>query len=217
GRRVIAAASGFTLWEYLKLVIQTHGLGDSAAGRRLEAVLMANRSTGNKDLLPLLLLSSVGHWQQPARFEMFVSTQRVEDQADDFSRVAERGGAAMFFMVTWGYLDRDGGWQTGQFVAHDLSSSAEANMITAWQAELNRLANLHGVALQNVRLFHWGSRETLLPDLNWFSILDDLIHEGPVAVRGAFGSGLVEMAQAFHALGLIESALPDQPRDPQAA
>src|SRR5207245_4229259 len=68
-----------------------------------------------------------------------------------------------------------------------------------------------------VPLFHWGSQEGLLPDVNWFSLLDNLIRPEPVTVRGAFGFGLTEMAQALHALGLIESALPDQPRDPLAA
>ncbi len=56
-----------------------------------------------------------------------------------------------------------------------------------------------------------------MPDLHWFPLLRNLIHVEPVTVRGAFGFGLPEMAQAFHAQGLIESALPDQPRDPLAA
>ena len=90
-------------------------------------------------------------------------------------------------------------------------------MIAAWQTELNRLAEVHGVQLRDIRLFHWGSREALLPDLNWFPVLHNLIHPEPVTVRGAFGFGFPEMAQALHALGLIESALPDQPRDPLAA
>jgi len=120
-------------------------------------------------------------------------------------------------MITWGYLDRDGRWQTGQLVARDLSPSGEAEMITAWETELGRLADMHGIGLQDIRLFHWGSRETLLPDLNWFSLLRNLVHQEPVTVRGAFGFGLIEMAQALHALGLIESALADQPQDPLAA
>jgi hypothetical protein len=120
----------------------------------------------------------------------------------------------MFFMITWGFLDRDGQWQTGQLVARDLSPSAEAEMITAWQTELNRLAGMHGVQLRDIRLFHWGSHETLLPDLNWFPLLHNLIREERVTVRGAFGFGLAEMAQALHSLGLIESALPNEPRDP---
>jgi hypothetical protein len=216
-RRVLAAAAGITRWDDPALSAHTFGFDDSTEGRRLDGVLFANRSTGDRAVFPVLFLSNIGHWQQPARLEGFVSVQRVEDQADDFSRVPERGGTAMFFMITWGFLDRDGQWQTGQLVARDLSPSAEAEMITAWQTELNRLADMHGVQLRDIRLFHWGSHETLLPDLNWFPLLHNLIREEPVTVRGAFGFGLPEMAQAFHALGLIESAVPNEPRDPLAA
>jgi hypothetical protein len=215
--RALAASAGITRWDDPALSALAIGLGDSTEGRRLESVLFANRSTGDRAVFPVLLLSNIGHWQQPARLEVFVIVQRVEDQADDFSRVPERGGTAMFFMITWGFLDRDGQWQTGQLIARDLSPSAEVEMITAWQTELNRLADMHGVQLRDIRLFHWGSHETLLPDLNWFPLLHNLIREEPVTVRGAFGFGLPEMAQAFHALGLIESALPDEPRDPLAA
>ncbi len=216
-RRARAAASGITRWDDPALSADTFGFGDSQEGRRVEFVLFANRSTGDRAVFPVLLLSNGGHWQQPARLELFVIVQKVEDQADDFSRVPERGGAAVFFMITWGFLDRDGRWQTGQLVANDLSPAAEAEMITAWQSELDRLAELHGVRLRDIRLFHWGGQETLVPDLHWFPLLRNLIHVEPVTVRGAFGFGLPEMAQAFHAQGLIESALPDQPRDPLAA
>jgi hypothetical protein len=216
-RRALAAAAGITRWDDPALSARVVGLGDSTEGRQVESVLMANRSTGDRDLLPLLLLSNIGHWQQRAPFEVFVSVQGVEDQADDFSQVPERGGTAVFFMITWGFLDHDGRWQTGQLVARDLSQSGEATMITAWQTELNRLAAMHGVRLRDIRLFHWGSHETLLPDLNWFPILRNLVHEEPVTVRGAFGFGLPEMAQALRRLGLTESDLPDQPRDPLAA
>jgi hypothetical protein len=216
-RRAQAAASGITRWDDPVLSARTFGLGDSREGRRLDGVLLANRSTGDRAVFPALLTANIGHWQQPARLEVFVSVQGVEDQADDFSRVPERGGTAMFFMITWGFLDRDGQWQTGQLVARDLSPSAEADMVTAWQTELNRLADVHGTRLRDIRLFHWGSQETLLPDLHWFPLLHNLIHEEPVTVRGAFGFALPEMARAFHALGLIESTLPDEPRDPLAA
>jgi hypothetical protein len=216
-RRALATASGITQWDDPALSARTVGLRDSTEGRRLDAVLMANRSTGDQAIFPVRVVSDVGNWQQPAPLELFVNVQRIEDQADDFIQVPERGGTAMFFMISWGFVDRDGRWQTGQLVTRDLSPSAEVTMITAWQTELNRLADMHGVPLRDIRLFHWGSREALLPDLNWFPLLHNLIHEEPVTVRGAFGFGLTEMAQALHALGLIETALPEQPRDTMAA
>jgi len=215
--RGLAAAAGITRWDDPALSPGIVGLDDSKEGRRLESVLMANRSTGARAVFPVLLLSNIGHWQQPARLEVFVSVQGVEDQADDFSRVPERNGTAVFFMITWGFRKRDGQWQAGQLVARELSRAAEAEMIATWQTELNRLAEVQGLGLQDIPLFTWGSHEGLLPDLNWFSLLRNLVHEAPVTVRGAFGFGLPEMAQAFHALGLIESALPDQPQDSLAA
>jgi hypothetical protein len=216
-RRELAAASGITRWDDPALSAQAIGLGDSTEGHRLDAVLMANRSTGEDALFPQRLVSNIGNWQQPAPLEIFVSVQAVEDQADDFSRLPQRGATAMFFMIRWGFLDRDGRWQTGQLVAHDLSPSAEAEMKIAWLAELKRVAAEQGVQFRDVRLFHWGSHESLFPELNWFPMLHNLIHPEPIAVRGAFGFGLAEMAHALHALGLIESVLPDQPRDPLAA
>jgi hypothetical protein len=120
----------------------------------------------------------------------------------------------MFFMITWGFVAHDGRWQTRQIVARDLSLSAEADMKTAWLAELEHLADTYGVERRQIRLFHWGNPHVPVPDLNWFDLLDNLIHPEPVTVRGAFGFGLAEMARALHALGLIETALPDRPVGP---
>ncbi len=216
-RRALAVTVGISRWDDPKLSASVIGLSDSIEGRRVDAVLTANRSTGDAAVFPARLVSDTDNWQEPAPLEIFVSVQAVEDQADDFNRIPERGGIAMFFMITWGFFDRDGQWRTGQLVARELASSAEAEMMTAWQAELNRLAEIHSIRLQDMRLFHWGSHEGLLPDLNWFPLLQNLIHPEVVTVRGAFSFGLAEMAQALRNFGLIESVLPDQPRDPMAA
>ena len=215
-RRARAVAAGITRWDDPALSAQVVGLGDSIEGRRLDAVLTANRSTGDQAVFPERLVSNVGNWQQPAPLEVFVSLQTVNDQADDFNRVPERGGTPMFFMITWGLLV-NGHWQSWQLVAHDLSLSAEADMKLAWQTDLQRLADAHGVDLGGIRLFHWGNREVPLPDLNWFDLLDNLIHREPITVRGAFGFGLAEIARALHTLGLIETALPAIPGGPLEA
>jgi hypothetical protein len=179
----------------------------------LDAVLIANRSIGAQAIFPASILSNVGNWKQPSPVEAFVCFETVNDQADDFNRVPDRGGTPMFFMITWGLLV-NGRWQSWQLVAHDLSLAAEADMKLAWQAELKRLADVHGVDLRDIRLFYWGNREVPLPDLNWFDLLDNIIHREPVAVRGAFGFGLAEVARALHAVGLIETPLPALPGGP---
>jgi hypothetical protein len=210
-RRDTASASGITRWDDPALSAQALGLGDSTEARRVEAVLLANRSTGDEAVFPARFASNTGNWQQPAPVECFVNFQAVNDQADDFSRVPGRGGTAMFFMITWGFVHGNGQWQTGQLVARELSRSAEDDMKTAWLAQLERLADTYRVKLREIRLIHWGNPHVPVPDLNWFDLLDNLIHPEPVTVRGAFGFCLAEMARALHALGLIETALPDRP------
>jgi hypothetical protein len=211
-RRARAATAGITRWDDPALSAHTFGLGDdSIDGRRIDAVLTANRSTGDGAVFPLLLTSNIGHWREPARVERFVSIQSVDDQADDFSRLPDRGGTAMVFMITWGFVDRGGQWQTGQLIAHDLTLPAETELIAAWHAQLRQWANAEGVRERDIRLMHWGNPHVPLPELNWFDLLENVIHEEPVTVRGAFGFGLPEIARALHDLGLIETALPDRP------
>jgi len=210
-RRARAAASGITRWDDPGLSAQTFGLGDETEGRRVDAVLMANRSTGDQAVFPLLLLSNIGRWQQPARVERFVSFQSIDDQADDFSQLPDRGGTAMVFMITWGFVDRINQWQSGQLVARDLSLSAEAELKAAWQAQLERWADAEGVHVRDIRLIHWGNPEVPLPELNWLDLLDKLTHAEPITVRGAFGFGLAEITRALHALRLVKTALPDRP------
>src|SRR5207244_6074669 len=118
--------------------------------------------------------------------------QTVDDQADDFSRLPERGGTPLVFMITWGWLDHDGQWQSGQLVARELSHSAEAEMKADWLAELRQLGDSFGVELRDIRLIHWGNSEVPLPDLDWFDFLDNVIHPEPVTIRGAFGFALAE-------------------------
>ena len=210
-RRALAAAEGITRWDNPNLTAQVLGFGDSIEGRRLDAVLLANRSTGNQAVFPERLMTNVGNWQQPARLECFVSVLSVNDQADDFNQLPERGGTAMTCIITWGFLGRTGHWQGGQFVARDLSKSAEADLISAWQLHLNKLAEEQGVPLREVRFVHWGPLPLTFPSLNSFDLLDGLIHKEPITVRGAFTFGLAEMARALHTLRLIETDLPAIP------
>jgi hypothetical protein len=136
---------------------------------------------------------------------------------DDFSRLPERGGTEMVFMMNWGWLDRAGQWQARQLVAHDLSSQAESALSGVWKTELEEVANSAGVPLADLCLYHWGSTRLLLPEMNWHDILLDLVLDEPIAVRGSFGFGLAEMAGALQRSGLIQSEIRPLPPGPLAA
>jgi hypothetical protein len=215
--RARAAARGITRWDDPALSAEALGLGGMAEGRRIDAVLAANRRPKRSAVVPGKILTNVGNWQTAGPLDCFVVVQTVTDQMDDFSRLPERGGTEMVFLVNWGWLDRAGQWQTRLLVSSDLSAEAERTLAEAWRSELERIANSAGVPLQDLRLFHWGSTRLLCPELIWHDILLELILEEPIAVRGCFGFSLAEMAGALRASGLIRSAVPPLPPGPLAA
>jgi hypothetical protein len=144
--------------------------------------------------------------------------ESVNDQNDDFNELPRRGGTPMVFMITWGWLDHAGQWQSRQLIARDLSQAAETAMKASWQAELAQLADSHGVRPEDIRLFHWGPLNLPpLPLNNPFDLLENLIHKEPVAVRGAFSFGMADVARALHSLGLIDAVLPAVPAGTLAA
>jgi hypothetical protein len=215
--RARAMARGITRWDDPALSAEVVGLGGTAEGRHIDAVLAANRPPSPSAVVPDTILSNVGNWRTPGALDCFVTLQTVTDQMDDFSRLPERGGAEMVFIVSWSWLNRTGEWRSEQLVARDLSAQAESALAEAWQTQLEKVANSAGVQLGDLRLYHWGSTRLLLPEMNWHDILLELILEEPVAVRGSFGFALSEMAAGLRASGLIESEAPQLPPGPLAA
>ena len=212
-RREIAAAKGITRWDDPALSARVVGL-EGEWGRRLDAVLAANRQAGNDGVSPTRMTSNVGNWQQPAAGECFVIVGAVTDQADDFSHLPERGGTAMVYMITLGWLGGNGRWQSEQMIARDLSLAAEAELKADFRKGLTRIAEGTAVPVEKLRLFHWGIPEVPLPDRKWYDLLENVIYREPVAVRGAFGFGLSDLAKALYDLGLIATPLPDLPAEP---
>ncbi len=68
--------------------------------------------------------------------------------------------------------------------------------------------------VERLRLLHWGIPEVPLPHGNWYDLLENVIYAEPVAVRGAFGFGLPDLAKALYDLGLVATALPELPAEP---
>jgi hypothetical protein len=216
-RRARALDRGITRWDDPGLSAAVLGVDDGPEGRRIDAVLVANRPATGTAIVPDTIRTNVGCWVTPGALECFVMLQTVSDQMDDFSQLPERGGTEMVFIVNWGWLDRTGQWQAGQAVGRDLSAEAELALSEAFKKELEQLAKSAGVALADIRLTHWGSTRLLLPELDWHDILLDLILGEPIAVHGSLGFGLEEMARAVHRSGLIQSEIPPLPPGPLAA
>jgi predicted RecB family nuclease len=88
--------------------------------------------------------------------------------------------------------------------------------------------------LEEARLFHWSPAETSSlteaynaaivrqgsppwPKLPWVDLLNRVVKEQPVTVRGAFNFGLKTIAKAMHAHGLIQTVWSDGPADGMGA
>lgn len=212
-RRELAAAKGITRWDDPALSARVVGL-DGEWGRRLDAVLEANLQAGSDGVFPTWVSSNVGNWQQPAAAECFAIVGSVTDQADDFSHLPDRGGVAIVYMITLGWDARNGQWQSEQLIVRDLSLAAEAELKAAFKVALTRIAEGATVPVEKLRLFHWGIPEVPLPDGKWYDLLENVIYCEPIAVRGAFGFGLPDVAKALYDLGLIATPLPDLPAEP---
>jgi hypothetical protein len=157
---------------------------------------------------------------------VFVDFETVSDLADDFRSLPERGGQPLIFMIGTGHVVPPSKWEFERFVAQRLTGEAEADIIDAWIAHLQALAKVLGVDLKTLRLFHWSPAETSSletaynsarnrhpdhswPRLSWYDLLTQVARQEPITIRGAFGFGLKPMANALHALGLIETGWPD--------
>jgi hypothetical protein len=103
--RARAAAKGITRWDDPTLSAEVLGLGGTVEGHRIDGVLAANRPPAKSALVPERILTNVGDWRTPGPVDCFVVTQMVTDQMDDFSRLPERGGVEMVFIVNWGWHD----------------------------------------------------------------------------------------------------------------
>ena len=61
----------------------------------------------------------------------YVDFETVSDLADDFSRIPERGGQPLIFMIGCGHIE-DGDWIFASFTADSLAEPAEARIIDEW-------------------------------------------------------------------------------------
>ncbi len=223
--RVRAHAAGITRWDDARLDPEVLGIGE---GKRetLEAMLAVNVGDG-PSVRPARIRRE--GWREPASVELYVDFETVNHLRDDLSAFPRRGGQSLIFQIGCGRMV-DGSWRMAQFTARSLDVAGEAEMLDRWLAHLRELASEAGVALAEVRLFHWSAAETSMlvtaydsarhrhperewPELGWFDLLERVVRAEPVVVRGALGFGLKKVGHAMAALGLIETDWTDSVAD----
>jgi len=193
----------------------------------LQRLLDINRSEDGPTVQPESIQAAEEEWRLPALLEFYVDFEWVSDLADDFTRMPEKAGQPLIFIIGCGHLE-DGDWRFNSFVAEALEEVDEAAIIDSWLAHMKATRERVVPDDEEPRLFHWSHAEktafetaynsakerhgrTEWPSLRWFDFLRRVMHDEPVVVRGALGFGLKTVAKAMRAHGHIETEWNDGP------
>ena len=198
-------------------------------GPALQAILDVNRSEDGPTVRPSRVTSAEEECRAEPNLEFYVDFETVSDLDDDFSRIPEKGGQPMIFMIGCGHLE-DGEWRWSCFTANALSEEWEAQIIDDWFAHMDSIRRRLDPDGDEPFVFHWSHAERTTLDTafnaakkrhpekewgtpRWFDFLGRVIKEEPVVVRGALGFGLKAVARAMHSHGHITTKWGAGPTD----
>ena len=208
--------------------------GAGTYGPTLEQMLAVN-ADGGPAILPARIEQTRDEWHATPTLEFYVDFEFCSDLNDDFSRLPEKGGQPLIFMIGCGHLE-NGEWQFDSFITDRLCEAEELRIIRAWVDHMaaagERLgAGNEGPGNEGPRIFHWSSAEVSAletaynsararhgaqadwPELNWFDFLARVMRKEPVTVKGVLGFGLKSVATAMRSHGWIETDWADSPVD----
>jgi len=174
-------------------------------------------------------LAARAEWHPEPPIEFYVDFETVSDLADDFSRLPQKGGQPLIFMIGCGHIEKTQ-WQFESFVIDSLSEADEARIIEPWISHVESVKNRLAPNLEQPHVIHWSPAEVSnfesafnsakerhnrpdWPSPHWFDFLGKVVHEEPVVIRGALAFGLKAVATAMYSHGLIENLWDDGPTD----
>ena len=227
-RRAAAHAAGVFDWRDARCTPALLGVTGKNAGTLIE-LMEVNRDELGSAVRPERVSAAAEAWRTWPQLEFYVDFETVSDLADDFTRLPDRGGQSLIFMIGCGHLE-DGEWRFSSFTVNALSEAEEARIIEEWLAHMAATRARLAPDGDEPLVVHWSpaeqsSFETAYnsararhPDRDWasprwFDFLDRVIREEPVVVRGSMGFGLKAMGRALHELGAIETRWQDGPAD----
>lgn len=228
GRRQ-AHGAGVLRWRDSACTPEAVGVTGEKRSAVLEALLDVNRSSDGEPVRPARIRAAEEEWRPEPALEFYADFETVTDLADDFSRIPERGGQPLIFLIGCGHVE-EGRWTFETFVADALDEQNEARIIDAWLAHMEATRRRLAPNGDLPRIIHWSPAETSAfenaynaaterhpdrdwPQLPWFDFLGRVVRAEPVVVRGAMAFGLKAIAKALHTHGLIETHWEDSPLD----
>ena len=229
GKRKEAHRAGIYRWDDPQVTPAAVGVNGPKTGPTLARLLAVN-TDGGSSVLPLRIEKTRGEWYPTPGVEFYVDFEFCIDLNDDFSKLPEKGGQPIIFMIGCGHLE-NGEWQFKSLVTENLSEGEEIRIIQEWVDHMRLVRDRLDPQNDMPRIFHWSAAEpTVLdnaynsakarhhehanwPEMGWYDFLTKVMREEPVVVRGALSFGLKAVANALHSLGLIETDWADSPID----
>ncbi|MCC6983079.1 MAG: hypothetical protein IT535_07385 [Bauldia sp.] len=233
-QRAEAIATGLSRWSDPNCSAARLGITGDKAPLIVDAVIKANQSDKTGPFVfPSRLTANELLWRDPVVPEFFVDFETVSDLDDDFSKFPEVNGQPLIFMIGCGHLAGPSDapvWKFAQFTTDRLSLDEESRIVDEWLAHMAAICRERSSAPAASRIFHWSPAETSnlsdaynaaavrqgrtdWSDLPWCDLLNRVVREQPVTVRGAFGFGLKAIAKAMQGGGLIKTLWSDGPAD----
>lgn len=228
GRR-LGHGAGIYRWTDPACTPESVGVTGEKRPGTLQRLLDINRTTAGPPVEPSRIRTAEDEWRDEPAVEFYVDFETVSDLADDFSRIPERGGQPMIFMIGCGHLE-DGKWTFASFTADALTEPEEARVIDDWIAHMRAARDRLDPGGDDPPVIHWSPAEVsnfetaynsavqrhadrIWPSPRWFDFLGKVVREEPVVVRGALGFGLKAVAKAMHSHGLVQTLWDDGPAD----
>ncbi len=228
-KRDAANAAGILRWTDPRATPGALGVKGPKTSPTLAAVLEVNRSADGPPVRPARIEAERDAWHPVPRLEFCVDFETVSDLDDNFSRIPDRGGQPLIFMIGCGHIE-DGEWRFECFVTQDLGEEQEGLIIGQWLDHMEAVRQRLAPDDPAPRVFHWSQAEVSFlstafnsakarhpgstwVEPNWYDFLQRVVKAEPVVVRGALGFGLKAVAKALHAHGLIETSWEDGPAD----
>ena len=228
-KRKKAHGDGWHCWDEPGLTPGILGVNGPRSQPTLQQILSVNADAGSP-VRPERIQMTTDEWHTTPDVEFYVDFEFCSDLNDDFSKLPEKGGQPVIFMIGCGHVE-NGEWQFKSLIADRLTEKEELRVVQEWVAHMSEIRDRLDPSNGNPRVVHWSHAEpTQLenaynsarvrhsqcadwPELGWYDFLTKVMREEPVVVRGALGFGLKAVANAFHSHGLVETDWADSPID----
>jgi len=227
--RSYAHSQGVTRWNDPRLSAEVVGMNPGKKLETLDHILQVNREAGSTIVLPLTIESAREQWLPERPLEFYVDFESVSDLNDDFSKMPERAGTPMVFMIGCGHVER-GEWVFRQFTTSLLTHSEERRILEEWFAYMATVRETIDPKGSLPLIFHWSPAERMSlaaeynsvavrhpdiewPELAWFDFYTEVMTAEPVVVKGAMDFGLKSIAKAFKSHGFVDTLWKEGPAD----